>query len=159
MINKRNLIINLFLLTFILLTGCNLSAKTTLSSKKIFELDLTDQEISEEGGGIELVKQGDSCLLILSIYGENGQEKYKFNFKKNNLLSINYLKYRYKNGLIVVDDDLRDLIADNQEKVSDADMELVLNKSFIGYENRNMTKKFNVYKRKIPQKVLNDNCR
>lgn len=158
MFNKRILMVKILLLTFIFLTGCNLSAKTNLSTKKIFELDLTDQGISAEGGGIELVKQGDSCLLILSIYGEVGQEKYKFNFKKNNLISTNYLKYRYKNGLIVVDDDLKDLIANDQVKVSDGDMDLVINKSFIGNENRNIAKKFNTYKRKVPQKVLNDHC-
>ncbi|WP_086213880.1 hypothetical protein [Acinetobacter sp. ANC 3813] len=159
MFNKQTLIVNFLLLTFILLTGCNLSAETTLSSKKVFELDLTDQGISEEGGGIELVKHVDGCLLILSIYREAGQEKYKFNFKKNKLLSTDYLKYRYKNGLIVADDDLRDLIADYQEKNSNADMNLVLNKSFTGNENKNITKKFKIYKRKVPQKVLNDYCR
>ena len=158
MFNKQTLIVNLFLLTFILLTGCNLSAKTILSSKKVFELDLTDQGISNEGSGIELITHGESCLLILNIYRDSDQEKYKFNFKKNNLLSTDYLKYRYKNGLVIVDDDLRELIADYQEKTSDAEMDLVFNKSFTGNENKNITKKFKVYKRKIPKEVLNDYC-
>lgn len=158
MFNKQTLIVNLFLLTFILLTGCNLSAKTILSPKEVFELDLTDQGISEEGGGIELVTHGDSCLLILNIYRESDQEKYIFNFKKNKLLSADYLKYRYKNGLVIVDDDLRELIADYQDKTSDADMDLVINKSFTGNENKNITKIFKLYKRKIPQKILNDYC-
>lgn len=150
--------IKIILFTSVFLTGCNLSAKPSLSTKKLFELDLTNNGISAEGGGIELNKKGNYCFILLSLYGEYGQEKFNFKFKKNNLISSSYLKYRYKNGLIVVDKDLKDLIADDQLDSSKDDMELIINKSFIGSENKNVVKKFNEYKQKIPHEILSKNC-
>ncbi|MGJ8756675.1 hypothetical protein ACSFV5_02090 [Acinetobacter sp. HC8-3S] len=158
MLNKKLFLVKITTIIFIFLTGCNLSAKTNPPSEKVFELDLTNQGISSEGGGIELEKSGKNCLLILSIYGETGQEKYKFKFNKNNLISTNYVNYRYRNGLINIDDDLKDLIADDHSELSDSDMELVVDKIFIGSENINITQKFNTYKRKIPSNILINNC-
>lgn len=148
----------ILIIIVIFFTGCNLSAKTNLSQKKLFDLDLTDSGISAEGGGIELDKKGKYCFMILSLYGESGQEQYKFKFRKNNLISSDYLKYRYKNGLMVINDDLTDLIANDESNVGKDDMELVINKSFIGSENKNIVKKFNMYKQKIPQGILSRNC-
>ena len=87
--------IKIILFTCVFLTGCNLSAKPNLSAKKLFELDLTDSGISAEGGGIELNKKGDYCFIVLSLYGETGQEKYNFKFKKNKLIST-YGKIKIK---------------------------------------------------------------
>ncbi len=147
-----------FILILTLLIGCNLSAKTNSSQKKLFELDLTSQNISSEGGGIELEKKQDYCLIVLSLYGESGQEKYKFKFKKNNLITTDYLKYRYKNGRIEINDDVKDLIATDHSEVGNNDMELITNKSFTGSKNTNIVKKFNLCKKKIPQKILIKNC-
>lgn len=158
MLNKQGTIIKLIISFFFLLTGCNLSATTNMSPKKIYELDLTDQGISPEGGGIELKKEKNYCSLILSLYGESGQEKYKFNFKKGNLINTNYLKYRYKNGLIETNDDLDDLIADDSKKTNKGDMELIANKSFVGNRDRQITKKFELYKKKVPKILLDRNC-
>lgn len=158
MFSKWILMIKIFLFTCVFLTGCNLSAKPNLSAKKLFELDLTDSGISAEGGGIELNKKGDYCFIVLSLFGETGQEKYNFKFKKNKLISSNYLKFRYKYGMIVVDKDLQDLIANDQPKSDENNMELVINKSFIGTENKNIMKKFNEYKQRIPQRIVNNNC-
>jgi hypothetical protein len=96
-------------------------------------------------------------LTSTQYYGENGQEKYNFKFKKNNLIETSYLKYRYKNGLLVTDDELKDLIADDSTN-SDNDIELVSNKSFIGSTNKNIAKKFDMYKKRIPKSVLTKNC-
>lgn len=63
MLNKQGTIIKLIISFFFLLTGCNLSAKTNMSPKKIYELDLTDQGVSPEGGGIELKKRKIIVLL------------------------------------------------------------------------------------------------
>lgn len=157
-LSKRSFLVKITTIIFIFLTGCNLSAKTNSSSEKIFELDLTNQGISSEGGGIELEKSGKNCFLILSIYGETGQQKYKFKFNKNNLISTKYMNYRYKNGLINIDDDLKDLIADDYSELSDNDLELVVDKVFIGSENRNISEKFNTYKRKVPSNILIKHC-
>ena len=149
-----------YIILLIFLTACNSSANQSIRKnieEKVFELDLTNEGISAEGGGIELYKDRNFCSLLLNIYGENGQEKYNFKFKKNNLIETSYLKYRYKNGLLVTDDELKDLIADDNTN-SDNDMELVSNKSFIGSTNKNIAKKFDMYKKRIPKSVLMKNC-
>lgn len=144
---------------FVFLVGCNISANTNVTQKKVFELDLTDQGVSPEGGGIELFKDKKYCLLVVSLYGETGQEITKFQFIKNKLIKSNYQKYRYKQGLLVIDDDLNDLIAKNDEKLSeDNDPELISNKFFLGNKNTKIVNEFNHYKLKIPKKVLNKNC-
>lgn len=158
MFSKLIIMIKIIFFTCVFLTGCNLFAKPNLSVKKLFELDLTDSGISAEGGEIELNKKGNYCFIVLSLYGETGQEKYNFKFSKNNLISSNYLKYRYKNGMIVVNEDLKDIIANYQPNSGENDMELIFNKTFIGSENQNIVKKFNEYKKKIPQKTLSKNC-
>ncbi|MDC4653304.1 hypothetical protein NQ805_00215 [Acinetobacter baumannii] len=158
MLNKQGTMTKLIISFVILLTGCNLSAKTNPPSKKIYELDLTDQGISPEGGGIKLQKVKNYCSLILSLYGESGQEKYKFNFKKDNLINTNYLKYRYRNGLTEPNNDLDDLIADDSKKKDKDTMELIANKSFVGDKDRQITKKFEIYKTKIPKSLLDRNC-
>lgn len=149
-----------YIILLIFLTACNSSANQSIRKnieEKVFELDLTNEGISAEGGGIELYKDRNFCSLLLNIYRENGQEKYNFKFKKNNLIETSYLKYRYKNGLLVTDDELKDLIADDSTN-SDNDMELVSNKSFIGSTNKNIAKKFDMYKKRIPKSVLTKNC-
>lgn len=149
-----------YIILLIFLTACNSSANQSIRKnieEKVFELDLTNEGISAEGGGIELYKDRNFCSLLLNIYGENGQEKHNFKFKKNNLIETSYLKYRYKNGLLVTDDELKDLIADDNTN-SDNDMELVSNKSFIGSTNKNIAKKFDMYKKRIPKSVLTKNC-
>ena len=144
---------------FVFLVGCNISANTNVTQKKVFELDLTDQGVSPEGGGIELFKDKKYCLLVVSLYGETGQEITKFQFIKNKLIKSNYQKYRYKQGLFAIDDDLNDLIAKNDEKLSeDNDPELISDKFFLGDKNTNIVKEFNHYKLNIPKKVLNKNC-
>lgn len=150
----------IILFTCVFLTGCNLSAKSSLSVEKLFNLDLTENGISAEGGEVELSKKGKYCFIVLSIYEESGQEKYNFKFNKNELVSTTYLKYRYKNGMIVVDDDLKELIANYQPDSgkNENDMELITNKSFFGSENKNIVKTFNEYKQKIPQEILSKNC-
>ena len=118
-----------YIILLIFLTACNSSANQSIRKnieEKVFELDLTNEGISAEGGRIELYKDRNFCSLLLNIYGENGQEKYNFKFKKNNLIETSYLKYRYKNGLLVTGDELKDLIADDSTN-SDNDMELVSN--------------------------------
>lgn len=149
-----------YIILLIFLTACNSSANQSIRKnieEKVFKLDLTNEGISAEGGGIELYKDRNFCSLLLNIYGENGQEKYNFKFKKNNLIETSYLKYRYKNGLLVTNNELKDLIADDNTN-SDNDMELVSNKSFIGSTNKNIAKKFDMYKKRIPKSVLTKNC-
>ncbi|UUM26927.1 hypothetical protein NQU59_14780 [Acinetobacter colistiniresistens] len=107
-------------------------------------MDLTDEGISSEGGGIELHKEGKFCLLLLNVYEESGQEKYRFKFQKNNLIETSYLKYRYPNGLLVNDDDLKGLIAhdENANPNSKDEMELVKNELIIGQKNKEILQKF-----------------
>ena len=60
--------------------------------------------------------------------------------------------------MIVINEYLKDLIANYQPKSDENNMELVINKSFIGSENKNIMKKFNEYKQRIPQRIVNNNC-
>ena len=53
--------------------------------KKIFELDLTEEKVSTQGGGLEVLKAKDYCILSFKLYGEMGQEKYAFKFNKKKL--------------------------------------------------------------------------
>lgn len=73
--------IKYYIALFVLLTGCSTTADTPIKDrvdntahKKIFELDLTDQGISSEGGSIKLFKKKKYCNLELSLYGESGQQ-------------------------------------------------------------------------------------
>lgn len=150
-----------YILLLIILTACNSSANQNIKNNlenKIFDLDLTNEVISPQGGGLKLYKDKKTCVLKLNIYGESGQEEYKFKFKKNRLLETSYLKYRYKNGLLITDDDLNDLIADESTNSDGTDMELITNQSFIGDTNKNIVKKFDVNKQKIPKSILFNNC-
>lgn len=149
-----------FLLTF--LVACNITENQNVKANEsnIFSLDLTDEGISSEGGGIELHKEGKFCLLLLNVYEESGQEKYRFKFKKNNLIETSYFKYRYPNGLLVNDDDLKDLIAhdENANPNSKDEMELVKKDLVIGQKNKEILQKFFLYKQKVPNDLLNKNC-
>lgn len=136
--------------------------KVTISEgedrNKIFELDLTDEQISTEGGAIELKKGRNNCSLILNLYSESGQERYDFKFKANDLIKTSHLTYRYQNGLLVTDDDLKDLIADDNTALNDSDMELISRKYFIGSESDYIVEKFIFYKQKIPKPILIESC-
>lgn len=141
------------------LVSFSLLADSHLPQKKIFELDLTNENISPEGAGIEVYKNKKNCTLKLELYGTSGQEKYSFIFKENKLIKTSYLKYRYKYGLLVVDDDLKDLIADAGQSKSSNDMDLIKNKVFLGKTNTYVTKNFDIYIKKVPKKVLISNCK
>lgn len=152
---KKSYVLSLILsIVWIFLDSQNVNAH-----EKIFELDLTDEGLSTEGGGIELRKYKDYCILSLNLYGELGQDKYKFKFKKDTLIKTDYFEYRYKKGLLVVDDDLKDLIASSNDNSGDThDMQLMKEKLFNGGKNKDIVKKFYMYKKKIPFLILNKNC-
>ncbi len=147
-----------YIFLFIFLVACSSSANQNTQKNKIFELDLTNEQISAEGGAIELQKSGNNCSLILNIYNESGQESYNFQFKANDLIKTSYLTYRYQNGLLVTDDDLKDLIADDNTDLDGSDMELISRKYFIGSESDHIVKKFIFYKQKIPKPILIESC-
>lgn len=148
----------IFLCVFLIACG-SVANQTFQEKNKLFELDLTDEQISAEGGGIELYKRESSCFLLLKIYGETGQESYGFQFEKNNLIDTIHIVYRYKNGLLVIDDDLKDLIADNNAESSDTnDLELISEKKIIGNTDKSIANKFEVYKQKIPKTILAKSC-
>ena len=147
-----------YIFLFIFLVACSSSANQDTQHNKIFELDLTDEQISTEGGEIELKKGRNNCSLILNLYSESGQERYDFTFKANDLIKTSYLTYRYQNGLLVTDDDLKDLIADDNTALNDSDMELISRKYFIGSQSDHIVKKFIFYKQKIPKPILIESC-
>lgn len=141
------------------LVSCSLLADIHLSQKKIFELNLTEESISPEGAGIEVYKNKKNCTLKLELYGTSGQEKYSFIFKDNRLIKTSYLQYRYKYSLLVVDDDLKDLIADDGQSKSSNDMDLIKNKVFLGKTNSYIVKNFDNYIKRVPKKILINNCK
>lgn len=60
-----------YIFLFIFLVACSSSANQNTQKNKIFELDLTNEQISAEGGAIELQKSGNNCSLILNIYNRS----------------------------------------------------------------------------------------
>lgn len=150
-----------FLSAFAVLAAFNMIENQNVKANEpaIFSLDLTDEDISPEGGGIELHKEGQLCLLILNIYGESGQENYRFKFKKNNLIETSYLKYRYPNALLAINDDLQELIAHDESPDSNNNkMELIKNDFIIGQKNKAILHRFFLYQQKIPDGLLKKNC-
>lgn len=135
--------------------GCNLSAKQPTAPIILYELDLLDELGRAEGSSLELEKNTDSCRLTVKIYEQQGKTSYTFKFKKNNLISTEHIKYRYQNGLMIVDDDLKDLIAESSEQEP---MELISHQTIIANDNNDITRNFKFYKEKIPYKILKDNC-
>ena len=146
-----------YILLLIFLAACNSSANPNIKNK-VFELDLTDEQISAEGGGIELYKDKKYCHLILNLYGEAGQEKYDFRFKKKALIETSHLTYRYKNGVLDADDDLKGLIAVDSTHSDGKDMELIGHELVVGEKNKNFVKKFEIYKKRVPATILIKNC-
>ncbi|OBY73993.1 hypothetical protein [Acinetobacter gyllenbergii] len=146
-----------YILLLIFLAACNSSANQDIKNK-VFELDLTDEQISAEGGGIELYKGKNSCHLILNLYGESGQEKYDFRFKKKTLIETYYLTYRYKNGVLGADDDLKELMAVDSTHSDGSDMELIGHELVAGEKDKNLVKKFEIYKKRVPTMILRKNC-
>ena len=65
-----------YIFLFIFLVACSSSANQNTQKNKIFELDLTNEQISAEGGAIELQKSGNNCSLILNIYNNLSSMKY-----------------------------------------------------------------------------------
>ena len=147
-----------YILLLIFLAACNSSANQNIKKNKIFELDLTDEQISAEGGGIELYKDKNYCHLILNLYGESGQEKYDFRFKKKILIETYHLTYRYKNGVLDADDDLKELMAVNSTHSDGNNMELIGRQLVEGEKNKNFVKKFEIYKKRVPTTILRKNC-
>ena len=147
-----------YILLLIFLAACNSSANQNIKKNKIFELDLTDEQISAEGGGIELYKDKNYCHLILNLYGESGKEKYDFRFKKKTLIETYHLTYRYKNGVLDADDDLKELMAVNSTHSDGNNMELIGRQLVEGEKNKNFVKKFEIYKKRVPTTILRKNC-
>ena len=147
-----------YILLLIFLAACNSSANQDIKKNKVFELDLTDEQISTEGGGIELYKDKNYCRLILNLYGESSQEKYDFRFKKKTLIETYHLTYRYKNGVLDADDDLKELMAVNSTHSDGNNMELIGRQLVEGEKNKNFVKKFEIYKKRVPTTILRKNC-
>lgn len=132
----------------IFLMFISLSSSAAIANKlpqKIFELDLTDQSISTQGGGLLLFKTKNDCILRFDLYGEMGQEKYAFKFNQKGLISTRHIGYKYP--VHVYD------MQTNSEVTVDFDQTYPAN------QNKAITEKFKLYKAKIPQKLIRQNCR
>lgn len=138
--------IRLALPMLLMLISLNLSAALPNKlPKKIFELDLTDQGISTQGGGLTLLKANNYCILRFDLYGEMGQEKYAFRFNNKGLISTRHIGYKYPVNVY-------DMQA-NTEVTVDFD------KTYLADQNKAMLEKFKLYKAKLPQKLIRQNCR
>lgn len=112
--------------------------------KRIFELDLTDEKVSTQGGGLELFRAKNYCILTLSLYGEMGQEKYAFKFNNKGLIRTRYVGYSYPTNVY----DLKP----STEFILDFD------KTYKANENKSLLKKFNVYRGRVPRNLIIKNC-
>lgn len=158
---NNNRIIKSFLLLLIFLSGCNISVDNNpiISSKKIYEKELIDKNLSLEGGSIELYSNELFCNMVVSIYGETGQEKYNFKFKYNSLLETQYQIYGYQNGILVPNDDIKDLIDKSNKENSDRN-DPILRKDIkiIGQLDPDISKRFVFYKDLIPDELIEKYC-
>ena len=137
--------LNFFKPFLLLIISLNASpVETILLPKKIFELDLTDEKISTQGGGIEVLKSKNYCILVFNLYGEMGQEKYAFRFNPKGLINTRYVGYTYPVNVYEMKSDTKFIIDfDKTYKVNESDL---------------LLKKFNIYKKRVPNEILNQ-CR
>ena len=64
--------------------------------KKVYERDLTDFELSSEGGGLVLFAQPQGrCRMDVDFYGETGLAKYRYEFTRDRLTAGSHQEYRY----------------------------------------------------------------
>lgn len=108
--------------------------------EKIFELDLTDEAISSQGGGLEVLKSKSYCILVFNLYGEMGQEKYAFRFNQKGLINTRHVSYKYPVNFY--------------EIKSDTEIILDFDKTYKASQNKLLFEKFNIYKKRIPDKIL-----
>lgn len=130
---------NFFLLLIISLN--TFATEITPLPKKIFELDLTEEKVSTQGGGLEVLKAKDYCILSFKLYGEMGQEKYAFKFNKKGLISTRHVAYKYPMNVYE--------IKSNTKIMVDFDKTYKINQS------ESLLKKFHIYKKRIPNRTLN----
>lgn len=151
--------------------GCSSSNTDTTSkenlskmeSKKIYELNLTDQQVSSQGGIVELYQNNGLCTLRTELLSDYDKETYDFEFKKFNLKKTIYHKYKYINGILdyETDDDreLQELIVDTDQKnLEKNDLELIIKSVKQGNSDKKLINDFRHYLNFIPQEIVLKNC-
>ena len=151
--------------------GCGSSNTDTASkenlfkseSKKIYEFNLTDQQISSQGGILELYQNNGLCTLRTELFSDYGKEIYDFEFKKFNLKKITHYRYKYVNGILNygMDDDreLQELMVDTDEKILEKnELELISKSVKKGDSDKELLNDFRYYLGFIPQKNVLKNC-
>ena len=127
--------------------------------KKIFELNLVDQQISDQGGIAKILKSKNYCNLNVELLSSYGKEIYDFKFKNSELNRTNHYIYQYSNGIINYgtedDDELQDLMAKPSKKTTNSnEMELVKKETVIGSQNKDLNQEFKYYINMIPIDVI-----
>lgn len=130
-----------YIFAFLVLVSSNIYAVEMKSlPKKIFELNLTDEKVSTQGGGLEVLRSKGYCILVFNLYGELGKEKYAFRFNQKGLINTRYVGYKYPVNVYEMKPDTK-IIVD-------------FDRTYNANQNKSLLKKFNVYKKRIPNKVL-----
>lgn len=101
--------------------------------EKFFELDLTDEEISYQGGGLEVLKSKGYCILVFNLYGEMGQEKFAFRLNQKGLINTRHVGYKCPVNFY--------------EIKSDTEIILDFDKKYKASQNKLLFEKFNIYKK------------
>lgn len=128
-----------------ILNSVSISAATTNHlPQKIYELDLSDQGISTQGGGLTLFKAKNHCILQLNVYAEMGQEKYAFKFNRKGLINTRHVGYKYPVNVY--------------EMKADSEVTVDFDKTYLANQNPSLLAQFKRYKAKIPQKLIKQNC-
>lgn len=112
--------------------------------QKIYELDLTDQGISTQGGGLTLFKAKNYCTLQLNVYGEMGQEQYTFKFNPKGLINTRHVGYKYPVNVY--------------KMKADSEVTVDFDKTYLADQNKILAQQFKHYQAKIPQKLIKQNC-
>lgn len=167
MLFKKNIyFLGILALASIGCSSSNTASKENLSkseSKKIYELNLTDQQISSQGGVLELYQNNGLCTLRIELLSDYGKETYDFEFKTFNLKKTIYHKYKYVNGILNygTDDDreLQELMVDTDKKILEKnDLELITKNVKKGDSDKELLNNFRYYLDFIPQKIVLKNC-
>ncbi|WP_445114655.1 hypothetical protein [Acinetobacter sp. WZC-1] len=160
---------NNFFLGCILLTlfGCGSSDikaspesdKSSRANEKIFELNLVDKQISDQGGVAKIFKNTHSCKLSVELFSSYGKETYDFNFKSSKLKTTNHSTYKYVNGIVSYgtedDKELQELMAEPKEKTTELnEMELIKEEKVVGNKNKKIAEEFQYYLSQFPTDVI-----
>ncbi len=111
---------------------------------KIYEKNLTEEELSAEGVSLELYKKEGYCEMSVVFYGETGKSSYEYHFNKNRLKKTIYKEFKFSEGIININ-------PSNHYK-------LIKVEEITGSSDKEISSNFKYFLNEIPVSILEKNC-